>query len=283
MHSPDPDAWLDDWDIRGGERRPTRRVELFHAAPGGVRTTKAFSTDEPLVDAGHRRGRRLHPRRRARLHRRRRAGRAARQPRRGRRGDQDRRHRRGAVPLRGPGAGGRVPGGGRVGDPGARRSSRATCWSCATRARPAARACRRCCTRRRSSRARGLGKVCALITDGRFSGGTSGLSVGHISPEAAGGGADRPGRGRRPDPHRRRTRGARAAGRPTTVLADRRAKMEACERPWQPVDRERPVTAALRAYARWPPPPPRAPSATSTTDRQLAVRVAGWHTRCLAE
>ena len=34
-----------------------------------------------------------------------------------------------------------------------------------------------------------LGKVCALITDGRFSGGTSGLSIGHISPEAAAGGA----------------------------------------------------------------------------------------------
>ena len=36
---------------------------------------------------------------------------------------------------------------------------------------------------------RGLGKVCALITDGRFSGGSSGISVGHISPEAAAGGA----------------------------------------------------------------------------------------------
>jgi len=34
-----------------------------------------------------------------------------------------------------------------------------------------------------------LGKECALITDGRFSGGTSGLSIGHVSPEAAGGGA----------------------------------------------------------------------------------------------
>ena len=35
---------------------------------------------------------------------------------------------------------------------------------------------------------RGLGKACALITDGRFSGGTSGLSIGHVSPEAASGG-----------------------------------------------------------------------------------------------
>jgi dihydroxy-acid dehydratase len=38
-------------------------------------------------------------------------------------------------------------------------------------------------------KAKGLGKACALITDGRFSGGTSGLSIGHVSPEAASGGA----------------------------------------------------------------------------------------------
>ena len=38
-------------------------------------------------------------------------------------------------------------------------------------------------------KSRGLGKKCALITDGRFSGGTSGLSIGHASPEAAAGGA----------------------------------------------------------------------------------------------
>ena len=36
---------------------------------------------------------------------------------------------------------------------------------------------------------KGLGKTCALLTDGRFSGGTSGLSIGHVSPEAAEGGA----------------------------------------------------------------------------------------------
>ena len=48
MHSPSLDAWLADWDVRGGERRPTTAVELFHAAPGGVRTTEPFSTDEPL-------------------------------------------------------------------------------------------------------------------------------------------------------------------------------------------------------------------------------------------
>jgi dihydroxy-acid dehydratase len=52
----------------------------------------------------------------------------------------------------------------------------------------AAPACRRCCTRRRFLKGKGLGAKCALITDGRFSGGTSGLSIGHVSPEAASGG-----------------------------------------------------------------------------------------------
>ncbi|MFE3194715.1 dihydroxy-acid dehydratase [Nocardia sp. NPDC059240] len=94
----------------------------------------------------------------------------------------------------------------------------------------------------------GLGKVCALITDGRFSGGTSGLSIGHMSPEAAAGGSigliengDRI----RIDVHTR----ALELLVPEEVLAERRVKMEASERPWQPVNRERPVTTALRAYA----------------------------------
>ncbi|MGY0500826.1 dihydroxy-acid dehydratase [Nocardia sp. FBN12] len=94
----------------------------------------------------------------------------------------------------------------------------------------------------------GLGKVCALITDGRFSGGTSGLSIGHISPEAASGGAigliengDRI----RIDVHTR----ALEVLVSDEVMAERRAKMEASERPWQPVNRDRTVTTALRAYA----------------------------------
>ncbi|MGW6421115.1 dihydroxy-acid dehydratase [Nocardia sp. NPDC055053] len=94
----------------------------------------------------------------------------------------------------------------------------------------------------------GLGKVCALITDGRFSGGTSGLSIGHVSPEAASGGVigliengDRI----RIDVHTR----ALEVLVSDEVLAERRAKMEASERPWQPVNRDRPVTTALRAYA----------------------------------
>ncbi|MFD3703839.1 dihydroxy-acid dehydratase [Nocardia sp. NPDC058658] len=94
----------------------------------------------------------------------------------------------------------------------------------------------------------GLGKVCALITDGRFSGGTSGLSIGHVSPEAASGGViglvengDRI----RIDVHTR----ALEVLVSDEVLAERRAKMEASERPWQPLNRDRTVTTALRAYA----------------------------------
>ena len=94
----------------------------------------------------------------------------------------------------------------------------------------------------------GLGKKCALITDGRFSGGTSGLSIGHISPEAARGGVI----GLVENGDRIRID---VATRTLEVLVDdatmaeRRSKMEASERPWQPVDRIRPVTTALRAYA----------------------------------
>jgi dihydroxy-acid dehydratase len=95
----------------------------------------------------------------------------------------------------------------------------------------------------------GLGKQCALVTDGRFSGGTSGLSIGHISPEAAAGGAI----GLVEDGDQIRID---VAARELEllvdeqVLAERRAKMDASERPWQPRDRQRPVTTALRAYAR---------------------------------
>ncbi|CAB4890576.1 unannotated protein [freshwater metagenome] len=94
----------------------------------------------------------------------------------------------------------------------------------------------------------GLGKVCALITDGRFSGGTSGLSIGHISPEAAAGGVI--GLVENGDQVR-----IDVATRTLEILVDeetletRRAKMLASERPWQPVDRQRTVTTALRAYA----------------------------------
>jgi len=95
---------------------------------------------------------------------------------------------------------------------------------------------------------RGLGRACALVTDGRFSGGTSGLSIGHVSPEAAGGGLialvqdgdiieiDIP------------ARLLSLAVSPEELEA-RRIAQEKRDRPYTPVDRTRPVSAALRAYA----------------------------------
>jgi dihydroxy-acid dehydratase len=97
-------------------------------------------------------------------------------------------------------------------------------------------------------KSKGLGKVCALLTDGRFSGGTSGLSIGHVSPEAAAGGAialieqgdridiDIPGR--------------------SINLAVDAAELEARRqamggKTWQPASpRPRKVTPALKVYAK---------------------------------
>jgi dihydroxy-acid dehydratase len=97
-------------------------------------------------------------------------------------------------------------------------------------------------------KSKGLGKSCALLTDGRFSGGTSGLSIGHVSPEAAEGGAialvnegdiiniDIPNR------------------MINVEISDdelklRREAMEKKENKWQPQPRKRRVTDALKAYA----------------------------------
>ncbi len=95
----------------------------------------------------------------------------------------------------------------------------------------------------------GLGKECALLTDGRFSGGTSGLSIGHASPEAADGGAIglvEEGDIIEIDIPNRRIQLAVS----DEVLAKRRAAMDAKgEAAWKPVDRERVVSAALQAYA----------------------------------
>lgn len=92
----------------------------------------------------------------------------------------------------------------------------------------------------------GLGKACALLTDGRFSGGTSGLSIGHVSPEAANGG----------------TIGLVNNGDKIAIdipnrsirllvsedeLAERRAAQD--KQGWKPVNRQRKVSLALKAYA----------------------------------
>ena len=95
----------------------------------------------------------------------------------------------------------------------------------------------------------GLGKACALLTDGRFSGGTSGLSIGHASPEAADGGAIglvEDGDTIEIDIPNRRIHLAVS----DEELARRRVAMEARgDAAWQPVNRERFVSAALQAYA----------------------------------
>jgi len=95
---------------------------------------------------------------------------------------------------------------------------------------------------------RGLGKACALVTDGRFSGGTSGLSIGHISPEAAAGGTLALVENGDIIEIDIASRTLRLAV-PEDVLDARRVAQEKRERPYTPADRARPVSAALRAYA----------------------------------
>ncbi|GHJ13473.1 dihydroxy-acid dehydratase [Micromonospora sp. AKA38] len=246
VHSPSLDRWLADWDVRGGSATP-EAVELFHAAPGGVRTTEPFSTTNRWssldTDA---------------------AGGCIR----------DRAHAYSAdgglailhgnlapdgcvvktagVPeecltFRGPAkvfesqddavtailAKQIVAGDvvviryeGPKGGPGMQEMLYPTSFL----------------------KGRGLGRACALLTDGRFSGGTSGLSIGHVSPEAASGGLialvrdgdevviDIPGR-------------SIELNVPADELTARRVAEEKRDRPYTPADRQRPVSAALRAYA----------------------------------
>jgi len=94
-----------------------------------------------------------------------------------------------------------------------------------------------------------LGKVCALITDGRFSGGSSGLCIGHISPEAAEGGSlalVEEGDQIEIDIPKRVLR----VNLSDAVLSDRRKAMEAKgSTAWKPAARNRHVSKALQAYA----------------------------------
>jgi dihydroxy-acid dehydratase len=98
-------------------------------------------------------------------------------------------------------------------------------------------------------KSKGLGKVCALITDGRFSGGTSGLSIGHASPEAAEGGAIaliEEGDTIEIDIPQRKMELCIS----DKELAQRRDAMEARgANAWKPVNRNRQVSQALQAYA----------------------------------
>jgi len=98
-------------------------------------------------------------------------------------------------------------------------------------------------------KSKGMGKVCALLTDGRFSGGTSGLSIGHASPEAAEGGAiglieegdtieiDIP------------NRTIHLAVSDDELLRRRDAMESKGADAWRPVNRDRIVSKALQAYA----------------------------------
>jgi dihydroxy-acid dehydratase len=111
-------------------------------------------------------------------------------------------------------------------------------------------------------KSKGLGKSCALITDGRFSGGSSGLCLGHISPEAAEGGAialveegdtiqiDIPNRILRVNLSDAELANRRAAmearGTADSNAVDAESKGPAA---WKPANRTRKVSQALQAYA----------------------------------
>ena len=244
VHSPSLAQWLDDWDIRGGKATP-ESLDLWYAAPGGVRTTEAFSSTNRWVDL-----------------------------------DTDAANgcihsvenaytadgglgvlkgniapdgaivKTAGVPehqwvFRGPAKvaesqdeavemilGGKIVEGdcvvvryeGPKGGPGMQEMLYPTAYL----------------------KGVGLGPKCALITDGRFSGGSSGLSLGHISPEAASGGPI--GLIRDGDiisiniPER--TIDVEVSDE---ELAARRAEQD--ERGWKPASRQRHVSNALKIYA----------------------------------
>ncbi|MFJ4099941.1 dihydroxy-acid dehydratase [Amycolatopsis japonica] len=247
VHSPDLESWLSTWDIRAKE--PSERaIELFHAAPGGVRTTEAFSTENRWssldTDAA---GGCIHDVEHAYTKD---GGLAILRGNLAENGaviksagiDEELWHFEGPARVLEsqeeavsailkkeiqPGEVLVIRYEGPAGGPGMQEMLHPTAFL----------------------KGSGLGKKCALITDGRFSGGSSGISVGHISPEAAAGGAIglvQNGDRILLDVHERRLE----LLVDEDVLAERRAKMEASERPWQPVSRDRKITAALRAYAR---------------------------------
>ncbi len=246
VHSPSLEHWLADWDIRGGAATP-KAIELFHAAPGGVRTTEPFSTtnrwstlDTDAINGCIRD--RAHAYTAdgglAILH--------------GNLAPEGCVVKTAGVPeecltFRGPAKvyesqddavtailAKEVTAGdvvviryeGPRGGPGMQEMLYPTSFL----------------------KGRGLGRACALLTDGRFSGGTSGLSVGHVSPEAAAGGLialvesgdevviDIPNR-------------TIELTVPAEVLDARRVAQEKRDRPYTPAERQRPVSAALRAYA----------------------------------
>ncbi|KAA5832652.1 dihydroxy-acid dehydratase [Saccharopolyspora hirsuta] len=247
VHSASLTEWLSKWDIRGESPSP-EAIELFHAAPGGVRTTKAFSTDNRWssldTDAANGCIRDVEHAYTAD------GGLAVLKGNLAEEGavvktagvEEDLWYFQGPARVLEsqeqavsailnkeiqPGEVLVIRYEGPAGGPGMQEMLHPTAFL----------------------KGSGLGKKCALITDGRFSGGSSGLSIGHISPEAANGGAIglvENGDQILIDVRERKLELLVS----DEVLAERRAKMEASEQPWTPVGRERKVSAALRAYAR---------------------------------
>jgi dihydroxy-acid dehydratase len=244
VHAPSLRAWLDEWDIRGGKASDTA-YELFHAAPGGVRTTEAFSStnrwatlDTDAAEGCIRSVEHAYTQD---------GGLAVLT---GNLAPDGCIVKTAGVPehqwtFQGPAKvadsqeqavemilSGQIEAGdvvvvryeGPKGGPGMQEMLYPTSYL----------------------KGVGLGPKCALITDGRFSGGSSGLSVGHVSPEAASGGAI--GLVRDGDviefsiPERRVTLHVA-----DDELARRRTEQDAAG--WAPANREREVSAALRIFA----------------------------------
>src|SRR5664279_3988461 len=244
VHAESLESWLSDWDIRSGAATP-EAIELFHAAPGGVRTTEAFSSTKrwPSLDTDSENG----------------CIRATATPYTADGGlailhgniapdgcivktagvTEDQWTFRGTARVSESQEaavdailGGKIKPGdvvvvryeGPKGGPGMQEMLYPTSYL----------------------KAVGLGPQCALITDGRFSGGSSGLCIGHISPEAAAGGAI----------------GLIEDGDEIAIsipersiellvsdddLASRRARRD--ELGWQPANRDREVSQSLKIYA----------------------------------
>jgi len=245
VHSPTLTEWLNRWDVRGG-KADDEAFELFHAAPGGVRTTEPFSTENrwSSLDTDGENG-------------------CIR-----------------SVPHAYTKDGGLAVLWGNIAADGAVVKTAGVAKSIWTFSGPARvfesqeQAVEAIMNNRIVEgdvvviryegpkggpgmqemlyptaflKGKGLGAKCALITDGRFSGGTSGLSIGHISPEAASGGTIalvEEGDEIAIDIHSRSI----TLNVPDEVLAARRAALEAGNG-YRPVDRDRPISLALKAYA----------------------------------
>jgi len=244
VHSPSLEAWMATWDVRGGSASDVA-IELFHAAPGGVRTTEAFSTTNrwESLDTDDEAG----------------CIRSVAHPYtadgglailKGNLAVDGCIVKTAGVPedqwtFRGPAKvsesqeeaveqilGGKIVAGdvvvvryeGPKGGPGMQEMLYPTAYL----------------------KGVGLGPKCALITDGRFSGGSSGLSIGHVSPEAASGGAialvEDGDLIEISIPNRSINLLVDDA-----TLSERRARRD--ELGWVPATRERTVSAALRVYA----------------------------------